>query len=60
MNEVKKSVENALKDVHIFLNHPMKAGRLYITYDKEGVKAALQVLHDAIKNLEDKSNGRED
>lgn len=58
MSEAKKSVENALKDVHIFLNHPMKSGRVYVTYDKEGVKSALKVLHDVISNLEENLNER--
>lgn len=57
MSEVKKSVTDALKDLHIFLNHPLKGGRLYTTYDKVGMKSALTVLYDVIKNLEDKNNG---
>lgn len=54
MSENKKSVEDALKDVHTFLNHPMKSGRLYTTYDKEGVKSALKVLFDCVSVLEGK------
>lgn len=52
MTEVKKSVPEALKDVHVFLNHPMKGGRLYTTYDKEGMKSALKVLYNVISILE--------
>lgn len=52
MSEKRKSVENALKDVHSFLNHPMKGGRLYTTYDKEGMRSALKVIRDVIDSLE--------
>ena len=52
MTEKKKFIEEALKIVHSFLNHPMKAGRLYATYDKEATKSALKVLHDIIQKLE--------
>lgn len=52
MSENRKSVKNALKDVHSFLNHPMKGGRLYTTYDKEGMRSALKVIRDVIDSLE--------
>lgn len=54
MDKVTKSLEDALKDVHTFLNHPMKAGRLYTTYEKEPMKSALKVLADVIYKLENK------
>lgn len=56
MLDTNKSVENALKDVHIFLNHPSKSGRMYATYDKEGVKSALKVLWDVVNVLENQKN----
>lgn len=56
MTNTKKSVEDALKDVHTFLNHPLKGGRLYTTYDKDGVKSALKVLFHCVSVLEGKQN----
>lgn len=52
MTDKKATVEDALKIVHSFLNHPVKAGRLYATYDKEATKSALKVLYDTIQLLE--------
>lgn len=56
MTEEIVSVETAfktLKKVHSFLNNPLKAGRLYATYDSETMKSALTILYNAINKLEE-------
>lgn len=39
----------ALIALHAWLNHPLKSGRLYTTYDKQAVKAGLNTLSQLIE-----------